>query len=179
MVESPYLMDDQDFDEGHENEEHDASFIFSGNTVVPPEIIEFYKTSFVQEPITKGGFDGNLWIWEYPDYSRNYIVSADVARGDGADYSAFQVIDVESMTQVAEYKGQLGTKDYGNFLVSVATDYNNALLIIENANIGWAVLQQIIDKKNEKIRNRYQLVINTIKNNKIKNVYWNLRKKAL
>ncbi len=93
------------------------------------------------------GLDHGYWIWEYPDYSRNYIVSADVARGDGADYSAFQVIDVESLTQVAEYKGQIGTKDYGNMLVSVATDYNNALLIVENANVGWAVLQQIIDRQ--------------------------------
>ena len=32
-------------------------------------------------------------------------------------------------------------------LVSVATEYNNALLIVENANIGWAVLQQIIDRQ--------------------------------
>lgn len=71
---------------------------------------------------------------------------ADVARGDGADYSAFHVIDVESFTQVAEYQGQINTKDYGNMLVSVATEYNNALLVVENANIGWAVLQQIIDR---------------------------------
>jgi hypothetical protein len=93
------------------------------------------------------GGDHGYWIWEYPDYSRNYIVSADVARGDGGDYSAFQVIDVESLTQVAEYKGLIGTKEYGNMLVTVATDYNNALLIVENANIGWAVLQQIIDRQ--------------------------------
>lgn len=32
-------------------------------------------------------------------------------------------------------------------LVSVATEYNNALLIVENNNIGWAVLQQIIDRQ--------------------------------
>ena len=44
------------------------------------------------------------------------------------------------------YKGQLTTKDYGNLLVSVATEYNNALLVVENNNIGWASLQQIIDR---------------------------------
>ena len=93
------------------------------------------------------GGDHGYWIWEYPDYTRDYIVAADVARGDGGDYSAFHVIDVETMTQVAEYKGLIGTKDYGNMLVTVATDYNNALLIVENANIGWAVLQQIIDRQ--------------------------------
>lgn len=31
-------------------------------------------------------------------------------------------------------------------LVSVSTDYNNALLIVENAGPGWATIQQIIDR---------------------------------
>ena len=127
-------------------QEHDASFIFSGNTVVPPEIIEFYKTTFVQEPITKGGFDGNLWTWDYPHSGKSYIVSADVARGDGEDYSTFHVIDVETSTQVAEYKGKVETKQFGNMLVSIATEYNDAILIPENSSIGWNAIQQVIDR---------------------------------
>jgi hypothetical protein len=39
------------------------------------------------------------------------------------------------------------TKNYGNFLVEVATAYNNALLIVENNSYGWAVLQAIIDRQ--------------------------------
>ena len=128
-------------------QECDCDFATTGNGIVDAATIDFYKQSKVKDPIEMRGMDHGYWIWEYPDYSRNYIVSADVARGDGADYSAFQVLDVESLTQVAEYKGQIGTKDYGNMLVTVATDYNNALLIVENANIGWAVLQQIIDRQ--------------------------------
>ena len=128
-------------------QECDCDFSTTGNGIVDAATIDFYKQSKVKDPIEMRGLDHGYWIWEYPDYSRNYIVSADVARGDGADYSAFQVLDVESLTQVAEYKGQIGTKDYGNMLVSVATEYNNALLIVENANIGWAVLQQIIDRQ--------------------------------
>ena len=38
------------------------------------------------------------------------------------------------------------TKSYGNMLVALSTEYNDALLVIENANIGWAVIQQVIDK---------------------------------
>jgi len=53
---------------------------------------------------------------------------------------------VESMRQVAEYKGKLGTTDYGHMLISIATEYNNALLAIENANIGWAVIQVALDR---------------------------------
>jgi len=125
---------------------HNCDFISSGQSVIAPELLQFYKQTFVQEPMEKGGFDGNLWKWEYPDYNRSYMVVADVSRGDAADFSACHVIDIESATQVAEYKGKLSTKDYGNFLVSLATDYNEALLVVENANIGWAVIQQIIDR---------------------------------
>jgi hypothetical protein len=55
-------------------------------------------------------------------------------------------MDIENVEQVAEYKGKIDTKSYGNFLVSIATEYNDALLIIENANIGWAAIQQAIDR---------------------------------
>jgi hypothetical protein len=85
-------------------------------------------------------------VWQYPDYSRSYIVCADVARGDGADFSACHVLDIVSLEQCAEYKGSLGTKDFGNFLVGLATEYNNALLIIERESIGWAAIQPAIDR---------------------------------
>ena len=127
-------------------QECDCDFSTTGNTVIDVPTLDFYKSEKVKDPIEMRGLDKGYWLWEYPDYGRNYIVAADVARGDGADYSAFHVIDVDSFTQVAEYQGQINTKDYGNMLVSVATEYNNALLVVENANIGWAVLQQIIDR---------------------------------
>ena len=127
-------------------QECDCDFVSSGDTVIDPQLLQFYKESFVQEPMEKTGFDGNLWKWEYPNYNKSYMVVADVARGDSTDYSACHVIDIENASQVAEYKGKLDTKDFGNFLVSLSTDYNNALLVIENANIGWAVIQQVIDR---------------------------------
>jgi len=92
------------------------------------------------------GADQNLWVWESPDYTRDYVVVADVARGDGKDYSACHVIDVANNTQVAEYKGQLGTKEFGHLLVGLATEYNEAMLVIENANIGWATIQVALDR---------------------------------
>ena len=71
------------------------------------------------------------------------MVVADVARGDSTDYSAFHVFDIESCTQVAEYKGKISPKEYGNVLVGIATEYCDALLVIENANIGWDVVTTI------------------------------------
>jgi len=132
-------------------QECDCDFISSGTTVIDGALLQWYEQTTIQEPIEKRGIDGNLWIWEQPDYTRDYIVVADVARGDGGDYSAFHVLDVESVTQVAEYKGQMSTKDYGNLLVNVATEYNDALLVIENANVGWASIQVAIDRQYKNI----------------------------
>ena len=128
-------------------QECDCDFISSGHTVIDGATLQWYNQTTVQDPVEKRGIGNDLWIWEQPDYTKDYIVIADVARGDSADYSAFHVIDVESMTQVAEYKSQIPTKDYGNLLVNIATEYNDALLVIENANIGWAVLQVAIDRQ--------------------------------
>ena len=127
-------------------QECDCDFVSSGETVIEPETLMFYKETYIQEPIERGGFDGNLWKWEHADYSKSYMVVADVARGDGADYSTCHVFDIVNATQVAEYKGKVDTKDFGNFLVSLSTEYNDALLVIENANIGWATIQQVIDR---------------------------------
>jgi hypothetical protein len=51
------------------------------------------------------------------------------------------------MEQVAEYKGKISTKDFGNLCMNTATEYNNALLVIENSSIGWAAIQQVIDRQ--------------------------------
>ena len=127
-------------------QECDADFLTSGNSVVDPLILQWYKENMVEEPVEKIGIDRNLWIWKQPDYTKDYIVVADVARGDGADYSATQVFEVEELEQIAEYKGQLSTTDYGHFLIDLATKYNDALLVIENNNIGWATIQTVIDR---------------------------------
>ena len=132
-------------------QECDADFLSSGRSVVDPLILGWYKEKMCCEPMEKSGFDRNLWIWGYPDYSKNYLISADVARGDGTDYSAAQVFDLEEMEQVAEYKGQLGTTEFGNFLIELGTKYNDALLVVENNNIGWATLQTIIDRGYENL----------------------------
>ena len=127
-------------------QECDCDFISSGETVIEPELLMFYKETYVIPPIEKGGFDGNLWKWEHADYNKSYMVVADVARGDGADYSTCHVIDIANSVQVAEYRGKVDTKDFGNFLVALSTEYNDALLVVENANIGWATIQQVIDR---------------------------------
>ena len=134
---------------------HNCDFISSGHTVIDGAILQRYEQD-CQEPLEKRGYDNGYWVWEYPNYTKNYIVVADVARGDSADWSAFHVIDVETVTQVAEYKGKIPPNDFGNMLVTVATEWNNALLAIENANIGWAAIQPALDRNYENLFYTYK-----------------------
>jgi len=131
---------------GSAAQECDCDFLTSGTGVIDATLLENLRKNHCKDPLEKRGIDSNMWVWESANYNKDYIVCADVGRGDSADYSAFHVIELESLTQVAEYKGRINTKDFGNMLVSVATEYNDALLIVENNNIGWATIQQVIDR---------------------------------
>ena len=137
-------------------QECDCDFISSGHTVVEGATLQWYEETYVKDPLEKRGFDGNYWLWEYPNYSRDYVVVADVARGDSSDYSAFHVFDVETVEQVAEYKGKIDTKQFGAMLTAVANEWNKAMLVIENANIGWAVIQEVIDRSYENLYYSYR-----------------------
>jgi hypothetical protein len=127
-------------------QECDCDFNTSGDVVFYSEWIEFIKETTIQDPVERRGVDQNLWIWESADYAREYVITADVARGDGKDFSTAHVIDIESNTQVAEFKGQLPPKEFGYFLVGLAAEYNNAMLCPENANIGWATIDAIRER---------------------------------
>jgi hypothetical protein len=137
-------------------QEFDADFIGSGNTVIDADLIEWYakpENKMVLAPIDKRGPAGNLWIWEEPQPLHSYIVVADVSRGDGSDFSTAHVLDLGtaeepiSPTQVAEFKGLIGTTEYGHFLVALATNYYDALLVVERENVGWSVIQVIMDRQ--------------------------------
>lgn len=139
----------------------DCDFSSSGASVIEAKDLDYYTKKIVLQPIEKIGGQTELWIFEKSEPGHNYIVSADVARGDGGDYSAFHVIDVLSdgrLKQVAEFKGKLDTISYANLLYQVATEYNKALLVVENNNIGWSVVSKLIEL-------RYDNLYYSLKNN--------------
>ncbi len=125
-------------------QECDCDFLSSGDTYFDSEDIEYYSTNIV-DPIEMRGPQRDYWIWEHPSYERSYMVVVDSARGDGSDYNAFQIIDVYSGTQVGEYKGHMEPKVFAKFIVSVAFDYNQALLVIENTGMGHSTVSEVLD----------------------------------
>jgi len=109
------------------------------------QILEEYRNHHVIEPREKRGVTGDYWLWDYPQPGKSYIVAADVARGDAEDYSTFQVLDIETVTQVAEFQGKIPPKEFGVMCMLVAMEWNKALLVIERENAGFAALQPAID----------------------------------
>lgn len=126
-------------------QENDCNFNTSGDTVIDPEVLQWYKDTHIKDPIERRGETKDYWIWEYVDYSKSYIVVADVARGDDRDYSAFHVIDIDDFKQVAEFKCKVPTRDFAKMLIAVGHEWNNALLAVENASIGWDVVCSLME----------------------------------
>lgn len=124
-------------------QECDCDFSTSGDTVIEPTILTWYQENTVREPVEKSGPNQAYWLWHYPDPMKSYMIVADVARGDGKDFSTYHVLDIQDLTQVAEFKDQVSTKDFARMLISRAIEWNNAMLIVENANIGWDVVTTI------------------------------------
>lgn len=125
-------------------QECDAEFLTSGHSVIESEILQEMEKQCI-DPVEKRGMAGDIWIFSYALPNYDYIATVDVARGDGSDYSTVQIFNVESMEQVAEFKGKVDTQTLGRLSVSLATEYNNALLVIDNKNVGWSTVQYVID----------------------------------
>ena len=125
-------------------QELECNFNMSGETVIDPQNISDLE-NVVCQPKYRTGFDRNYYIWEEYKPENSYLLVADVARGDGRDYSAFQLLDITNMSQVAEYQGKLDLDHYARVLNDAGKEYGNCMLVVENNNIGYSVLTKLID----------------------------------
>tara|TARA_Y100000310_G_scaffold133552_1_gene132558 strand:- start:3379 stop:4965 length:1587 start_codon:yes stop_codon:yes gene_type:complete len=126
-------------------QELECNFNVSGETVVHPDDLNWYLERVVA-PEYRTGFDRNYWIWKRFDPEKPHLIVADVARGDGKDNSAFHIFELESLEVVAEYVGKPNPDEFADILYNVAREYGNPMLVIENNNIGYAVLKKLLDK---------------------------------
>lgn len=87
-----------------------------------------------------------LNIYEHKNGNNQYALVADVSRGKGLDYSAFQVIDITSMPykQVCTYRNNMVTPlDYSSVIHRTAKAYNNAAVLVEINDIGSQVVDSL------------------------------------
>ena len=88
--------------------------------------------------------NGELEIWLPPVLGKQYLVAVDPAEGGSeGDYSAAQVLDMETALQCAEFAGHLGGSELAKLVTALAKEYNDAWLVVERNNHGAAILAHI------------------------------------
>ena len=113
--------------------EFECEFLGSINTLIAPSIL---RNMVYDAPITR---NAGLDIYEKPEKDHNYIVTVDVARGLGNDYSAFIVFDVTQVPYkvIAKYRNnEIKPMLFPNVILDVAKGYNNAYVLVEVNDIG-------------------------------------------
>tara|TARA_R110000824_G_scaffold60853_8_gene162394 strand:+ start:13832 stop:15433 length:1602 start_codon:yes stop_codon:yes gene_type:complete len=121
-----------------------CDFSASGDTFVTSEIVEMLRMQ-IETPIEKWGPGGNVWQWKYPAHDGEYVISADVARGDGGDYSTFQVLDAKTCEQIAEFRGRIPPDQFGLLLAEAGKRYNDALVCPENNTFGYTTILKLVE----------------------------------
>jgi hypothetical protein len=124
------------------NQEYGNNFIGSTATLIKSTLLEQLES---KEPIAFLK-DNLLKIWEFPKKGRTYVLGCDTAKGTGSDYSVAQVIDITAypFKQVAIYRSNLiNTRAFGEVIVEVANKYNTAWVMVENNDIGQAVIDYL------------------------------------
>jgi hypothetical protein len=125
-------------------QELQCNFNTSGETVIDPDCMKWLLEN-IQEPKHRTGFDRNFWIWEEYDPSCSYLMVVDVSRGDGADYSTFHILKLETLELIGEYQGKPTPDLFANMLNQVGREFGNAMMVVENNNIGYTVLDKLIE----------------------------------
>ncbi len=131
-----------------------CDFAASGDTVLSTEDIEWLGAN-IKRPIERWGPEMGVWVWKYSLSEHKYIISADVSRGDAADYSTFHVIDTGTSEVVAEFKGKTPPDQFATLLAEAGKRYNEALICPENNTYGYAVIMKLrdLDYKNLYFKN--------------------------
>lgn len=121
-----------------------CDFAASGDTFLKTDVIEYMRL-WVEPPMEQTGPESNVWIWEYPNPGRDYVISADVSRGDSKDYSTFYVIDTVKSEVVVEYKGKLAPEKFASLLIDYGRRYNNAVVCPENNSYGYSCIVKLVE----------------------------------
>ena len=116
--------------------EFECEFLGSVDTLIAPSKL---RTMPYHDPIKE---NRGLAIYENKIEEHNYIVTVDVSRGIGNDYSAFVVFDTTTLPykMVARYRNnEVKPIVLPNIVVDVAKNYNGAYILCEVNDIGGQV----------------------------------------
>lgn len=138
-------------------QEFECEFLGSSNTLISPEVL---RRLVFHPPIQQNEY---LKVYSEPSQERLYIMSVDVSRGLGGDYSAFIIWDITEAPYktVACYKNNnVSPLMFPEVIYSACKRYNYCYVLIETNDLG----QQVADILHEELE--YENIIYTQKTTK-------------
>lgn len=115
-------------------QEFECEFLGSVDTLIAASKL---RTMVYDDPLTNN--NKGLVVYENPQKEHDYIVTVDVARGVGSDYSAFLVFDITKFPYrlVARYRNnEIKAIMFPTIVVDIAKGYNRAYILTEVNDIG-------------------------------------------
>ena len=121
-------------------QEYGNSFLGTGNTLINSNTLLEMKA--IDGEWVRDGFT----MYDKPVEGHEYIVTVDVAKGRGMDWSTFTIFDVsiQPFKQVAVYRdNMISPLLFPDIINKFVTPYNKPIVIIENNNEGAMVANQL------------------------------------
>jgi hypothetical protein len=113
--------------------EFECEFLGSVDTLIAPSKL---RSLIYEKPIQQ---NAGLDVYEGVREGHDYIMTVDVARGVGGDYSAFTVIDISNFPHklVAKYRdNEIKPMLFPSVIYEVAKNYNEAFILCEVNDVG-------------------------------------------
>lgn len=130
-----------DYDEEKFKQEYECSFIGSSGTLIDGSKL---KNLAYDQPIAD---DQGLTQYVQAEKDHEYVMTCDVSRGKGLDYSTFNIIDISKMPyqQVCVYRDNyIGPVDFASIIYRIGRLYNEAAVLIEINDIGAQVSDTLL-----------------------------------
>ena len=120
------------------DQEFGNTFFGTGDTLISADTLLSLRA---QNPI-RSLEGGSLLVYQEPIKGHDYIMTVDVSKGRGQDYSTFTVIDISSrpFQQVAVYRNNtISPILFPNVIYKYAKVYNEAYVVVESNDQGTVV----------------------------------------
>lgn len=128
-------------------QELELVFVSSGDSIWSDEIQE--KLNMIEDnehtSIIHYKEGGTFKLFKKDDFNNKfYFIGVDCASASSTDYSTVQVLDYETMEQIAEFKGKMEPKIFAKIVKKISWMFLNNIIIVENSGgYGLTVLNEL------------------------------------
>ncbi len=123
-------------------EDEESCFLASGDSVFELAAIEARLGQMPEGEERRRNGELEIWLPVLP--GKRYLIAVDPAGGGSeGDYSAIQVLEMETGLQCAEFAGHVGGLELARLAADLAAEYNHGWLVVERNNHGAAVLAML------------------------------------